>query len=36
MPGFVLVQFHREVLETDCQHLPQLRDLILAKSRVAA
>ena len=36
MPGFVLVQFHREVLEADCRHLPQLRDLIVAKSRAAA
>ena len=36
MPGFVLVQFHREVLETDCRHLPELRDLIVAKSRAAA
>jgi len=36
MPGFALVQFHREVLEADCQHLPELRDLIVAKSRAAA
>ena len=36
MPGFVLVQFHREALEADCQHLMQLRDLIVAKSRAAA
>ena len=36
MPGFVLVQFHGEVLETDCRHLPELRDLIVAKSRAAA
>jgi release factor glutamine methyltransferase len=25
MPGFVLVQYHRDVLEADCQHLPELR-----------
>ena len=36
MPGFVLVQFHSEVLETDCRHLPELRELIVAKSRAAA
>ena len=36
MPGFVLVQFHREVLEADCRHLPELRDRIVAKSRAAA
>jgi release factor glutamine methyltransferase len=26
MPGFVIVQYHREVIEEDCQHLPQLRE----------
>jgi release factor glutamine methyltransferase len=26
MPGFVLVQFHGDVLEADCQHLPELRE----------
>jgi len=26
MPGWVLVQFHRDVLEADCQHLPELRE----------
>jgi len=26
MPGWVLVQFHPDVLEADCQHLPELRD----------
>ena len=26
MPGFVLVQYHRDVLEADCQHLPELRE----------
>jgi release factor glutamine methyltransferase len=25
MPGHVLVQYHTDVLESDCQHLPQLR-----------
>jgi release factor glutamine methyltransferase len=35
MPGWVLVQYHRAVLEADCQHLPQLRDRI-ARRRAAA
>ena len=35
MPGWVIVQYHREVLDEDCQHLPQLRDRI-ARRRVAA
>lgn len=35
MPGWVLVQYHRDVLEADCQHLPQLRDRI-ARRRAAA
>jgi release factor glutamine methyltransferase len=26
MPGFVLVQYRRDVLEADCQHLPELRE----------
>jgi release factor glutamine methyltransferase len=26
MPGWVLVQYHRNVLEADCQHLPELRE----------
>jgi release factor glutamine methyltransferase len=26
MPGWVLVQYHRDVLEADCQHLPELRE----------
>lgn len=34
MPGFVLVQYHRQVLETDCQHLPELRERLAR--RVAA
>jgi release factor glutamine methyltransferase len=33
MPGFVLVQYHREVLEADCQHLPELREQL--ESRLA-
>lgn len=35
MPGWVLVQYHRDVLEADCQHLPQLRDRI-TRHRAAA
>jgi release factor glutamine methyltransferase len=30
MPGFVLVQYHRDVLEADCQHLPHLRERLEA------
>ena len=26
MPGWVFVQYHRDVLEADCQHLPELRE----------
>ncbi len=37
MPGHVLIQFHREVLDADCQHLEELRArLILAQARAAA
>jgi release factor glutamine methyltransferase len=36
MPGWVLVQYHRRVLEADCQHLDELRDRLRARSRVAA
>ena len=37
MPGHVLLQFHREVLEADCQHLDELRDrLVLAQAARAA
>jgi release factor glutamine methyltransferase len=37
MPGHVLVQFHREVLEADCQHLEELRaQLVRAQARAAA
>jgi hypothetical protein len=33
----VLVQFHRDVLEADCQHLEELRaQLVLAQARAAA
>jgi release factor glutamine methyltransferase len=35
MPGFVLVQYHRDVIEADCQHLPQLRER-LARHAAAA
>jgi release factor glutamine methyltransferase len=36
MPGFVLVQFHRRVLEADCQHLHDLGERIDAQARAAA
>jgi release factor glutamine methyltransferase len=36
MPGFVLVQFHRQVFEADCQHLPELRERLVRDSRAAA
>jgi HemK-like putative methylase len=37
MPGHVLIQFHREVLDADCRHLEELRErLILAQARAAA
>jgi methylase of polypeptide subunit release factors len=37
MPGHVLVQFHRQVLGADCQHLEDLRrQLVLAQARAAA
>ena len=32
MPGWVLVQYHRDVLEADCQHLPELREELDARS----
>ena len=35
MPGFVLVQYHRDVLEADCQHLPQLRDRLDTRAAAA-
>ena len=34
MPGFVLVQYHREVLEADCQHLPELREELDSRAPV--
>jgi release factor glutamine methyltransferase len=33
MPGFVLVQYHGDVLQADCQHLPELREQL--ESRLA-
>lgn len=37
MPGHVLLQFHRQVLDADCQHLDELRErLALAQARAAA
>jgi release factor glutamine methyltransferase len=36
MPGFVLVQYHREVLEADCQHLPELREDLDARAPTTA
>ncbi len=37
MPGHVLVQFHRQVLDADCQHLDELRErLVVAQARAAA
>jgi release factor glutamine methyltransferase len=33
MPGFVVVQYHGEVLDADCQHLPELREQL--ESRLA-
>jgi release factor glutamine methyltransferase len=36
MPGWVLVQFHRDVLEADCQHLPELRAELDAAGLTAA
>ena len=35
MPGFALVQYRGEVLEADCQHLPELREQ-LAREAAAA
>ena len=34
MPGWVLVQYHRDVLEADCQHLPELREELDARAPV--
>jgi release factor glutamine methyltransferase len=36
MPGFVLVQYRGEVLEQDCQHLPELRERLSARAAVPA
>lgn len=36
MPGFVLVQYHRDVLEADCQHLPDLREQLVAPAPAPA
>ena len=36
MPGHVFVQFHRAVLEADCQHLTELRQRLDAQARAAA
>jgi hypothetical protein len=35
MPGFVLVQYHRDVLEADCQHLAELREQLDAQAAAA-
>jgi release factor glutamine methyltransferase len=35
MPGFVLVQYRGDVLEEDCQHLPQLRERLAARAASA-
>ena len=35
MPGFALVQYRGDVLEADCQHLPQLRELLTKRSEAA-
>jgi release factor glutamine methyltransferase len=36
MPGFVLVQFHGDVFEADCQHLEDLRERLDLDARAAA
>lgn len=36
MPGFVLVQFHGEVLETDCAHLDELHQRLDVEACTAA
>jgi hypothetical protein len=35
MPGFALVQYQGNILEADCQHLPELRER-LARHTAAA
>jgi release factor glutamine methyltransferase len=36
MPGFVLVQYRGDVLEADCQHLPELRERLDALAPVVS
>jgi release factor glutamine methyltransferase len=36
MPGHVLVQYHRNVLDADCQHLAELRERLDARAGAAA
>jgi release factor glutamine methyltransferase len=36
MPGHVLVQYHRAVLDADCQHLAELRDQIDTRASATA
>jgi release factor glutamine methyltransferase len=36
MPGWVLLQYHRRVLEADCQHLDELRARLEAQAQLAA
>jgi hypothetical protein len=35
MPGFALVQYQGDVLESDCQHLPQLRERLAGRAAAA-
>jgi release factor glutamine methyltransferase len=35
MPGFAVVQYDGDVLEADCQHLPQLRDRLASRATAA-
>jgi release factor glutamine methyltransferase len=35
MPGFALVQYQGDVLEADCQHLPELRERLARHATVA-
>ncbi len=35
MPGFALVQYRGDVLEADCQHLPELRERLTHRAAVA-
>jgi release factor glutamine methyltransferase len=36
MPGFALLQYRGEVLEADCQHLPQLRERLAERTAAAS